>query len=128
MYALGTASKKKLATTHRDMQAVVELAITLTDVDFSFVEGERSLKQQIKNVKNGVSWTLESKHLPNDDGDVLAGDIYPWVDGKTSMDREHFKRVAKAMFNAAQGLGIHIEWGGFFPKEQEDMPHWELKS
>ena len=53
MYALGTASKKKLATTQRDMTAVVELAITLQDVDFSFVEGGRSRKKQIKNEKNG---------------------------------------------------------------------------
>ena len=74
MYALVTASKKKLATTHRDMQAVVELAITLTDVDFSFVEGIRSKAKQRRNMNAipPVSWTMDSKHLPDKNGDVKA--------------------------------------------------------
>lgn len=125
-FSLGTVSKEKLATTHHQLQAVVELAIAMTDVDFSFVEGIRTVEQQAENIKNGVSWTMDSNHLPDENGDVLAGDIYPWVNGNTSHKREHYKRVAKAMFAAAQELNIDIDWGGFWGGEQEDMPHWEL--
>jgi peptidoglycan L-alanyl-D-glutamate endopeptidase CwlK len=127
-YKLGTASEEKLGTTHGDMQAVVRLAITLTDVDFSFVEGERSKEQQRANMNADppVSWTMDSDHLPDENGDVKAGDIYPWFEGQTSLDPEHFKRVAKAMFAAAQILEIKIEWGGFWLDEKEDQPHWAL--
>jgi len=126
MYALGAASKEKLATTHNDMQAVVNLAITLTDVDFSFVEGRRTVQQQLENIENNVSWTMDSKHLEDDNGDVFAGDIYPYVDGETSHDQKHYDRVAIAMFHAAQKLKINIEWGGFWSKPHVDCPHWEL--
>jgi peptidoglycan LD-endopeptidase CwlK len=120
-YSLGEASNREVRTVLEPLQRVVRVAITLTDVDFSVVEGIRSEEQQRKNIKEGVSWTMDSKHLTGQ-----AVDIYPWVHNQTSHDPEHYKRVAKAMFTAAQQLKIEIEWGGFWKDAREDCPHWEL--
>ena len=125
-YSLGGASTIKLGLAHPDLQTVVKTAISITDVDFSVVETERSKEQQRINIRNGVSWTMDSDHIPDENGEVKAADIYPWVDGETSHDREHYKRVAKAMFSSAQQHGIKIEWGGFWAGKREDMPHWAL--
>jgi peptidoglycan L-alanyl-D-glutamate endopeptidase CwlK len=120
-YSLGEASNREVRTVLEPLARVVRVAITLTDVDFSVVEGIRSEEQQRKNIKDGVSWTMDSKHLTGQ-----AVDIYPWANNKTSHDPEHYKRVAKAMFAAAQQLKIEIEWGGFWKDMREDCPHWEL--
>jgi len=123
-YRLGTASKAHLSTTSNNMQSVVRFAITLTDVDFSVVDGERSHEEQLENIENGVSWTMDSDHIHTDEREDTAVDIYPWADGRTSMDPEHFKRVAKAMFAAACYLKVSIEWGGFWRGKQYDPAHW----
>jgi len=121
-YQLGTRSKRKLSTVKVRLQDVVNLAIQLTDVDFSVVEGIRTRERQLFLYNNGLSWTMDSQHLLG-----RAVDIYPWVDGKTSHDPEHYRRIAKAMFDAAQQLGVQIAWGGFWYDENLDMPHWELQ-
>ncbi len=122
-YRLGKRSERKLSTVVAPLQQVVRLAITLTDVDFSVVEGIRTFQRQKFLYNKGLSWTLESRHLVG-----KAVDIYPWVDGKTSHDPEDYKRVAKAMFDAAQWLGIPLTWGGFWYEENLDRPHWELQT
>lgn len=121
MFTLGSRSKEKLETCQAEIRAIVRLAITLSDVDFSVIEGLRSEDTQRQYVAQGVSWTMHSRHLTGH-----AVDIYPWVNGKTSHDPEHYKRVAKAMFKAAQILKIEIEWGGFWLDPKCDRPHWQL--
>lgn len=128
-YKLGTASKRNLATIHRVGQRIVERAITITDVDFSAVNGIRTRAEQRKNITDGVSWTMDSYHLPDEDGNVFAIDIYPWVDGETSHEESDYNRVAKAMFQAAQEVdmeGYRLEWGGFWNKPQNDKAHWQI--
>lgn len=127
-FKLGTKSNARLLNATFDLQRVVELAISITDVDFSVVETVRTPEQQRENIANGVSWTMESKHLPDANGKSRAVDIYPWVDGKTSHDPEHYKRVARAMFMAAAREGVEIWWGGFWGGGEpfKDAPHWEL--
>lgn len=118
-FRLSTRSESHLLGVHEDLQAVVRLAIQLTDVDFSVVEGLRDLERQKELVEAGKSWTLDSKHLTGN-----AVDLYPWVNGATSHETHPYNRVAKAMFKASQRLGVELEWGGFW--NQRDKPHWQL--
>jgi peptidoglycan L-alanyl-D-glutamate endopeptidase CwlK len=120
MYKLGKASKRNLGGVDRDMQAVVYRAIEISEIDFSVVDGLRTIEEQEALLQAGKTWTLDSKHLSGE-----AVDIYPWVDGATSHDPEHYKKVAKAMFKASQQLGVELEWGGFWNEKQLDMPHWQ---
>ena len=125
MYLFGTKSEKRLSDLETRMADVCRLALRYSKVDFSINETIRTIEQQQLNVDKGVSWTLESKHLANENNLSEAVDIYPWVDGKTSHRKEHYNEISKAMFRAAIELGVQIKWGGFF-RGQIDCPHWEL--
>jgi peptidoglycan L-alanyl-D-glutamate endopeptidase CwlK len=121
MFKLGSTSSKTLGTCVHQLQDVVRRALELSDVDFSVIEGIRSIDTQRQYVAEGLSWTMDSKHLTG-----RAVDLYPWVDGETSHEPAHYNRVAKAMFAAAQELGVTIEWGGFWYTHVNDKPHWAL--
>lgn len=124
----GSASRDALVGGCKDITDVVMLAYTLTEIDFSVIETRRTPEKQRANMNKvpPVSWTMNSDHLYEDkDGTgVLAVDLYPWVDGKTSLSRDHCGLVAKAMFRAAGVLGVQIKWGGFWTGERYDGPHY----
>ncbi|QDP48904.1 MAG: hypothetical protein Unbinned7794contig1000_48 [Prokaryotic dsDNA virus sp.] len=124
MYLPGKASRANLNGGCDDIIRLVMRAFELTEIDFSVIETKRTEEMQRANITNGVSWTMDSDHLEEDpDGSgVLAVDLYPWVDGETSHDPEHYKLLAKAMFKAAGQLGIQIKWGGFW--KNFDGPHF----
>lgn len=129
-FSLGAASRAKLNTVDPLLQSVVEQALAISDVDFSVVDGLRTKEQQAENIKNGVSWSMDSKHLDQGNGFAEAVDIYPWVNSKTSHEPQHYRKVARAMFQAAIDLEIQVEWGGlwvFNDPEKIDAPHWELR-
>ena len=54
-----------------------------------------------------------------------ALDVYAYVDGKASWEKEHLAIVAVAMMQAANELGYKLEWGGLFVSFT-DMPHFQL--
>ena len=126
IFKLGEKSKVELLTVRWDLQRVVNRAIKITGCDFSVIQGKRTIEQQQANIESGVSWTMKSDHLPDDDGEVLAVDIYPWFGGRTSHHPDHYKLLAKAMFKAAAIEGEVIDWGGFWIS-QEDKPHWSVE-
>lgn len=120
----GVASRANLAGGCRDIQRVVMRAFELSEVDFSVIETRRSAAVQRQNIVDGVSWTMDSDHLWEEGTGVLAVDLYPWVEGKTSDKRKHYKLLAKAMFRAAGELGVELKWGGFWLGKREDGPHF----
>ncbi len=122
----GASSKRRLKTLCSDMSRVVYRAYELTSIDFSVIEAQRSVEKQRENIKNGVSWTMDSDHLVMDidQTGVLAVDLYPWVNGKTSHVRDCYMLLGKAMFKAAGQLSIEIKWGGFWIGNHFDGPHF----
>lgn len=129
-YKFGNSSMAQIDTVAKPMQRIAYKAITLLDskygVDMSAVEGKRTKEKQHLNMIAipQVSWTMNSDHIPDENDDVWALDIYPWFDGSTSMADEHFNRVAAAMFEASQRLKIGLSWGGFWGGKTKDGPHW----
>ena len=124
MYRLGKASNKHLEGGKPDIVSVVRRAIEISRMDFSVVDCLRTILEQQENIRKGVSWTMDSRHLPDGDGMAFAVDIYPYRDGRTQHRPWMYRRIAKAMFAAAIELGVDIEWGGFW--KNLDMPHWQL--
>ena len=117
-YKLGTRSLQSLSGVHPDMVAVVKLAITITEVDFTVIEGIRNINRQRELLKAGKSTTLNSRHITGH-----AVDMVPWpVDWN---DLERFETMAVAMKTAADSLEIPIVWGGDW-KSFYDAPHFEL--
>jgi peptidoglycan LD-endopeptidase CwlK len=107
MFALGTTSLSRLEGVHPDLVRVVHRAITLTDVDFSVVEGRRTPARQRELVAAGASQTLDSRHLTGH-----AVDLAPWVAGGLRWDWPAVFRVADAVFRAARLEAVAIRWGG----------------
>lgn len=138
-YSLGAKSRERLVGVHPKLVDVVEMAIELTHQDFMVLEGVRTparQKELYAQGRNGdkrpkVTWTLNSNHFINPKtGYGHAVDLVPFP-----VDWSHKKLdvVAKAMFAAADTLGVEIRWGADWdrdgkPREkgESDSPHFEL--
>lgn len=117
-FTLGLRSRQNLSGVHADLVAVVEMALSISPVDFTVIEGIRSLDRQKQLLAAGKSTTLKSRHLTGH-----AVDMVPWpVDWE---DLGRFEQMAEAMKTAAESLEIPIVWGGDW-KSFYDAPHFEL--
>ena len=67
-YQLGVRSRSELIGVEPRLVKTVEIAITLTKQDFSVHDGLRTIPEQREYVNRGVSWTMDSMHLPQADG------------------------------------------------------------
>jgi len=130
MYKFGKKSKEKLATIHPDLQRICNELIKIMDV--TVLEGVRTKDRQEELVSMGMSKTMNSKHLAQDDNYSHAVDLAPFpIEWK---DRERFIYMQGMIRGIAQQLGIEIRSGidwdsdgvikdhSFF-----DGPHVELK-
>jgi len=116
-YKLGPKSLMNLKGVHPDLHRVVERAITISESDFTVLEGLRSLERQKTLLAAGKSKTLHSRHITGH-----AVDITPFP---ISWDWKDYPPVEKAMKQAAKELGVDLEWGGDW-KSFPDAPHWQL--
>ncbi len=119
-FRLGARSRTRLEGVHPDLVKVVERAIVLTTVDFTVLEGLRTLERQAQLVKSGASQTMNSRHLTGH-----AVDLGAWVTNQVRWDWPLYHKIAKAMKAAAQELEIAIEWGGDW-QSFPDGPHFQL--
>jgi peptidoglycan L-alanyl-D-glutamate endopeptidase CwlK len=119
-YSFGAKSLSKMTGLHPDLKKVLHRAIQLTEVDFSIIEGLRTLERQKQLVASGASKTLNSRHL-----DGHAVDIAPYMNGEIRWDWPLYNKLAKAMKAAAKEVGVPIEWGGDWLRFK-DGPHWQL--
>ena len=127
-FNLGPKSRLKLNGVHKDLVAVVEKAITLSSKDFTIIEGLRSIERQKQLYAAGKSKTLNSRHITGH-----AVDLAPWPingdfdsDGILNIaDWDEYYPIADAMKEAAQDLGVSLEWGGDW-KGFPDGPHFQL--
>lgn len=118
VYKLGARSIDNLRGVHPDLIRVVERAIQITEVDFTVIEGLRTRQRQAVLMKRGASKTMNSRHITGH-----AVDIVPWPIDWNDLSR--FKLVANAMLQAAEELGVDVEWGGDW-KTFYDGPHFQL--
>ena len=105
---------------HSDLVRVVEHAIQISTLDFTVLEGLRTLERQYALVEAGSSQTLKSRHLTGH-----AVDLGAWVDNQVDWSWPLYPRIAGAMKIAAKELNIPIEWGGDWEKFR-DGPHFQL--
>ncbi len=127
MFKLSKRSTKRLQGTDPRISEIVQLALTITRVDFGIPEygGMRSMTAQNLMFTKGLSKCdgveLLSKHQSG-----TAFDVFAYVDGKASWDSNDMTRVAAAILQAASILRYPLEWGGHW-KLWQDMPHFQLK-
>ena len=150
-FVLTKLSLGRLNGVDANLVKVVQRAIEITPQDFMVVEGVRTKEQCYINYGKGrtvaqctakgvpaqyaqpklakVTWLnnpLSSKHVTGKAVDLVP---YP-VDWN---DLTKFDQVAKAMFAAADELGVSIRWGAdwdndgnYREKGEYDSPHFEL--
>jgi peptidoglycan L-alanyl-D-glutamate endopeptidase CwlK len=99
---------------------VVKKAAAISDLDFTVLEGLRTLDRQRKLLAEGASRTLKSRHLTGH-----AVDLAPLIDGKVSWDWPIYHRLAKIVKAAAADEKVPLTWGGSW-RAFKDGPHWEL--
>lgn len=119
-YELSKRSKDRLSGVHPDLVRVVEKAISISDIDFTVLEGVRSIARQEQLVKSGASQTMRSRHLTGH-----AVDLGAYVGGQVRWDWPLYYKIADAIKKAAAELNVPIEWGGDW-KTFKDGPHFQL--
>jgi peptidoglycan L-alanyl-D-glutamate endopeptidase CwlK len=125
-FRLSQRSMTRLIGVHPDLVSVVQMAIQRTAVDFTVVEGIRTLAQQREYVTKGASQTMASYHLPQADGLGHAVDLAPLVGGVIPWNNWHaFADLADLVKGCAAELGVPVEWGGDW-KTFKDGPHFQI--
>lgn len=146
-YRLGSTSVKRLSTCHGEIQAVIELAIKRSPIDFGVAQGSRTITEQQEYFNNGKSKInpkayitkeklfAHAKHLVDDDIRTKsdAVDVYAFVNGKASWESSSLILIAGVILSCADELGIKLRWGGNWDQDGEivtdqtfqDFPHFE---
>jgi peptidoglycan L-alanyl-D-glutamate endopeptidase CwlK len=100
------------------------------EIVFDVIEGLRTIERQRELVAQGVSRTMNSRHLTGHAVDVWPIDPVTQrrVHHEDANERErllwvHLRRVAEVVKRTARDQGVHIDWGGDWGW---DAPHFEL--
>jgi peptidoglycan L-alanyl-D-glutamate endopeptidase CwlK len=127
IYKLSLASVQKMAGVHPHLIKAVIYAIGVSDIDFRVLEGLRQPSRQAKLVKTGASKTMNSRHLPGQDGFGHAVDLGALIDfdGDGDLDLRWdwplYYRVAAAMRKASIELKVPIRWGGVWDRQLAEL-------
>ena len=117
---LGHRSLARLEGVHPDLVRVVKKAAAMSPLDFTVLEGLRTLERQKQLSQLGATKTLNSRHLTGH-----AVDLAPMVGGTVRWDWPLYHRLAKIIKEAAATENVPIEWGGDW-RTFKDGPHWQL--
>ena len=106
-FVLGERSRKRLIGVDKNLVRVVEYALKHSEVDFTVLEGVRTLDRQRQLVRSGASQTMNSRHLTGH-----AVDLGALVGGQVRWDWPLYYKIGDAMIKASKDLKIPIRWGG----------------
>lgn len=119
---LNSRSETNLRGVHADLVKVVRRAAEISPVAFTVIEGLRTVERQKQLVAQGASKTMRSRHLTGH-----AVDLAPHrPDGQIAFDWPLYYKIAPAMKQAAEELGVPLDWGGDW-RTFKDGPHFELR-
>lgn len=154
-FTLGPKSLVQLGTVEDALQRVITRAIELTEVDFSVMEGVRSMERQYELFTHGrtvdelrkagvpakylaqpglpkVTWTLKSKHFapaPGKPGRAVDLGVFPY---DPNAGLAVYRKIKDAVFKAAAEQKVRIRWGGDWNQNgttehgESDIGHFEL--
>lgn len=119
-FAFGARSLKRLEGVHPDLVRVMKRAIACSPLDFTVLEGVRTLARQKQLMASGATRTMNSRHLTGH-----AVDIAPVIGGTVRWDWPLYHQLALVVKKAAAELEVPLQWGGDW-RSFKDGPHWEL--
>jgi peptidoglycan L-alanyl-D-glutamate endopeptidase CwlK len=114
----------------------MQAAIVGTPIDFTVVEGVRTIERQQylyaqgrtqpgKIVTNVDGVNTKSNHQAKTGGWGYAVDLYPYINGSVRLtDARNLILIARHIKAVAESIGVKIEWGGDW--KMKDYPHFEV--
>lgn len=132
-FVLGKTSLARLKGVDEQLVNIVKRAIEISEVDFTVLEGVRTLERQRELYAQGrtapgkiVTWTMKSRHIEG-----KAVDLVPYPLDWNDLDK--FDKIKNAMFQAAREQDVNLRWGAdwdgdgkYREKGEYDSPHFEL--
>jgi peptidoglycan L-alanyl-D-glutamate endopeptidase CwlK len=118
--ALSQRSLSRLEGVHPDLVRVVKRVAALSPLDFTVLEGLRTLDRQKQLMASGATKTLNSRHLTGH-----AVDLAPMIGGTVRWDWPLYHQLAAVVKDAAKAENVPVQWGGDW-RTFKDGPHWEL--
>ncbi len=119
-FQFGARSLKRLEGVHPDLVRIAKAAIGCSPIDFTVLEGVRTLARQKQLMAAGATRTMNSRHLTGH-----AIDLAPVISGTVRWDWPLYHQLALVVKKAAADLEVPIQWGGDW-HSFKDGPHWEL--
>jgi peptidoglycan L-alanyl-D-glutamate endopeptidase CwlK len=125
MFKLGSNSLNNRAGVDHRLIEISDRAIQISIIDFGIPNsgGLRTIKEQAALFTAGKS-KADGRINKSFHQTAKALDVYAFVDGKASWEKEHLALIATAMLQAASELGYRLTWGGLW--KWQDMPHFQL--
>jgi peptidoglycan L-alanyl-D-glutamate endopeptidase CwlK len=117
---LGQRSLSRLEGVHPDLVRVVKKAAAMSPLDFTVLEGLRTVDRQRQLMASGATRTMNSRHLTGH-----AVDLAPMIGGTVRWDWPLYHQLAAIVKDAAKAENVPIQWGGDW-RTFKDGPHWEL--
>jgi peptidoglycan L-alanyl-D-glutamate endopeptidase CwlK len=102
---------------------VVKKAAAMSPLDFTVLEGLRTLDRQKQLIAAGASSLKDptrSRHVTGH-----AVDLAPMIGGVVRWDWPLYHQLAAVVKDAAKTENVPIQWGGDW-RTFKDGPHWEL--
>jgi peptidoglycan L-alanyl-D-glutamate endopeptidase CwlK len=119
-YKLGTRSEQRLKGVHPDLVRVVRRAIEISPIDFTVLEGKRTVERQRELFAKKATRTMRSRHIHG-----FAVDLAPLINGEVRWDWPLYNQLSKVVKQAAKDVKVPVEWGGDWTSFK-DGPHWQL--
>lgn len=113
-------SLDNLKGVHPDLIKIITRALAISPLDFSVIEGLRTVERQKALIKAGASRTMRSRHLTGH-----AVDLAVMVNGEIRWDWPLYDKLSHSVKRAALDTKIPLEWGGDWPQFR-DGPHYQL--
>ncbi len=102
---------------------VIKVAEQRTGYRYKLGEGARTPEQQAKKVRDGVSWTYNSKHLKGRSRDVVAFDGDKYL---TDAAHPAYTTLGDVYREKAASAPVRVRWGVVKDGRQVDPGHFEL--
>ena len=129
MPSFGRKSQSRLARVHPKLTRIMEELVK--DYDITIIYGARTVEEQRQLVAEGLSKTMDSKHIPREDGYAYAVDVAPYpIDWEY---KEPYYYMWGRIEEIAKRRGVKLRWGGDWDMDKDfndqtfmDLVHVEL--
>jgi len=126
-------SLERLAGCHWALQDLCHAVIHKHDC--TIVYGKRTMAEQQRLVAEGLSKTMNSKHLEQEDGSAWAVDVAPYpIDWNNTKRFYYFAGMMLALAPIYLPEGYTLRWGGDWDMDNDlddqtfmDLVHFELR-